>query len=249
VFPWDHNAYYHRLLLRHVPSPCPRALDVGCGTGVFAARLARQAERVDAVDRSAEMVEEARRRAPANMTCVRADVLTDPLPGQDYDAILSISALHHMPLPEVLPVLAAALRPGGVLAAIALPRRDLLREGPVEFVASVVHHVLGVGFLAMRLLGRPSPYAKNPANARMPVVMNPPLTTREAARQAAAVLPGARVRRLLFWRYLLVWQKPGTPQADETAARDAQLTGTAAAARGEHSTAREPAHDASTSGP
>lgn len=42
----------------------------------------------------------------------------------------------------------------------------------------------------------------------MPVVMDPPLTTRGVARQATAVLPGARVRRLLFWRYLLpgyVW--------------------------------------------
>jgi hypothetical protein len=43
--------------------------------------------------------------------------------------------------------------------------------------------------------------------AGMPVVMDPPLTTREAARVAAAVLPGARVRRLLFWRYLLIWEK------------------------------------------
>jgi hypothetical protein len=42
----------------------------------------------------------------------------------------------------------------------------------------------------------------------MPVVMNPPLTTREVADVASAVLPGVRVRRLLFWRYLLVWQKP-----------------------------------------
>jgi len=41
--------------------------------------------------------------------------------------------------------------------------------------------------------------------------MDPPLTTREVASQAAAVLPGARVRRLLFWRYLLVWQKPIRP--------------------------------------
>jgi len=30
-------------------------------------------------------------------------------------------------------------------------------------------------------------------------------------RAAAAVLPGARVRRLLFWRYLLTWTKPAGP--------------------------------------
>jgi len=27
------------------------------------------------------------------------------------------------------------------------------------------------------------------------------------------VLPGVRVRRLLFWRYLLIWQKPITPDS------------------------------------
>ncbi|HKF34003.1 MAG TPA: hypothetical protein VKB37_16710 [Jatrophihabitantaceae bacterium] len=38
---------------------------------------------------------------------------------------------------------------------------------------------------------------------------DPPLTTREVANLVAA-LPRARVRRLLFWRYLLIWRKPIT---------------------------------------
>jgi len=122
VLDWDHNAYYHRLLLRQMPQRCRRVLDVGCGAGAFAAQLAQRSEQVDALDRSAEMIEEAKRRTPGNVNCVLADVLADPLPGKDYDAIFSISALHHMPLQDSLPVLEAALRPGGVLAAIALPR-------------------------------------------------------------------------------------------------------------------------------
>ncbi|WP_205718270.1 bifunctional 2-polyprenyl-6-hydroxyphenol methylase/3-demethylubiquinol 3-O-methyltransferase UbiG [Actinomadura sp. WMMA1423] len=103
---WDHNAYYHRLLLRHLPQPCRRVLDVGCGAGAFAARLARRSEQVDALDRSAEMIEAARRRVPENVNCVLADVLADSLPGKDYDAIFSICALHHLPLHEALPVFA-----------------------------------------------------------------------------------------------------------------------------------------------
>lgn len=47
----------------------------------------------------------------------------------------------------------------------------------------------------------------------MPVVMNPALTTRDVANQASGVLRGVQVRRLFFWRYLLLWQKP-TEQAD-----------------------------------
>ena len=208
---WDHNAYYQRVLLRRMPQHCQQVLDVGCGAGAFAARLAQRAEQVDAVDRSAEMIEEAKCRTPDNVNCVVGDVLVDSLPGRDYDAIFSITALHHMPLQEALAVLAAALRPGGVLAAVALPRLDLRRELPIEIVAAVGSRLLGVVFMARRLMGNKNGFSKDSARSTMPVVMDPPLTTREVARQAAAVLPGVRVRRLLFWRYLLVWQKPNTP--------------------------------------
>jgi SAM-dependent methyltransferase len=211
VLDWDHNAYYHRLLLRQLLLRCRRVLDAGCGAGGFAAQLAQRSEQVDALDRSAEMIEEAKRRTPGNVNCVLADVLAGPLPGKDYDAIFSISALHHMPLQDSLPVLAAALRPGGVLAAIALPRLDLRHELPVEIVAAAGHRLLGGMFLAKRSLGGNGGFAKDSARSAMPVVMDPPLTTREVASQAASVLPGVRVRRLLFWRYLLIWQKPVHP--------------------------------------
>ena len=205
---WDHNAYYQRLLLRQLPPRCQRVLDVGCGAGGFAVQLAQRSDHVDAVDRSAVMIAEARRRVPTNVNCVQADVLTDALPATDYDAIVSISALHHMPLDTVLPQLADALRPGGVLAAIALPRTDLRREWPHELGAALAHRALGVRFRAERLLGTGTGFAKTPDHDVMPVVLDPPLTTREVAAQAATLLPGAHVRRLLFWRYLLVWQKP-----------------------------------------
>jgi hypothetical protein len=42
----------------------------------------------------------------------------------------------------------------------------------------------------------------------MPKVLDPPLTTREVRRHATTTLPGAQVRRLIFWRYLLLWKRP-----------------------------------------
>ena len=47
-----------------------------------------------------------------------------------------------------------------------------------------------------------------PNRAIMPVVLDPSLTTRQVRQQASAFLPGAHVRRLVFWRYFLLWQKP-----------------------------------------
>lgn len=205
---WDHNAYYHRLLLRHLPRPCDRVLDVGCGAGAFAVELAKRAAHVDALDRSPAMIEEAKRVAPPNVTCILADVLQEPLPDARYGAIVSISALHHMPVEVVLPRLAGALRPGGVLAAAALPRRDLLHELPAEVTAVIGHRLLGAAFAILRASGRGRWYAKELNHIIMPVVLDPSLTTRQVQQQVSALLPGAQVRRLVFWRYFLLWRKP-----------------------------------------
>ncbi|MCV7091601.1 class I SAM-dependent methyltransferase [Mycobacterium interjectum] len=205
---WDHNAYYQRVLLRHLPRRCGRVLDVGCGAGAFAARLAGRADHVDAVDKSPAMIEAAGRRAPANVTCTLADVTQAPLPAAHYDAIVSITALHHVRLADALRQLAPALRPGGVLAAVVSPRVDLPRETLTEMVAAVANPVLGVVFAALRTAAHGDWYGPDPTNEAMPKVFDPPLTTRQAREVAAPTLPGVRVRRLLFWRYLLLWRRP-----------------------------------------
>jgi ubiquinone/menaquinone biosynthesis C-methylase UbiE len=207
---WDHNAYYQRLLLRHLPQPCRRVLDVGCGAGSFAVRLADRAEHVDAVDKSEAMIEAARRRpTPANVAYTPGDVMELPLPDGAYDAIVSVTALHHLPLDGALRHLAPAVRPGGVLAAVVLMRSDAVREVLVELVAAPVNRLYGMVFAVLRRIGRGSWYQLEPTNEAMPKVFDAPLTTRQARRVAAEALPGAQVRRLLFWRYLLVWRRPG----------------------------------------
>jgi ubiquinone/menaquinone biosynthesis C-methylase UbiE len=204
---WDHNAYYQRSLLNRLPRRCGRVLDVGCGAGAFATRLADHAEHVDAVDKSAAMIEAARQRTPANVTCIHADVLQLSLPAEHYDAIVSITALHHVPLGDALRHLAPALRPGGVLAAVVLPRSDLPREIITEMVAAAANRVFGAVFAALRKTGHGGWYRLEPTHETMPKVVDPPLTTRQA-REVAVMLPGARVRRLLFWRYLVLWRRP-----------------------------------------
>jgi hypothetical protein len=51
-----------------------------------------------------------------------------------------------------------------------------------------------------------------------PIVWPPPLTHAAMHRLAARVLPGARLRRHLYWRYSLVWAKPESGPPNETAA-------------------------------
>jgi 2-polyprenyl-3-methyl-5-hydroxy-6-metoxy-1,4-benzoquinol methylase len=207
VTDWDHNSWYHRLLLRQVPAGAERVLDVGCGAGALARRLAATVPHVDGVDRSAEMIDVARRSAPPNLSLQVADALTVELPEGSYDAVVSSAVLHHLPLAQALPRMAGWLRPGGVLAAVALPRSEVQRELPVEVAALVAHRALGLGFSAVGTMTGAALFRKEATHDAMPV-QDGSLTTREVRAAAEAVLPGVRVRRLLFWRYLLVWQRP-----------------------------------------
>ena len=204
---WDHNRWYHRLLVGQIPPGSERVLDVGCGAGALARTLASRVPHVDAVDRSAAMIAAARRGAPANLTLFQGDALTVDLPEGAYDAVVSSSVLHHLPLADALPRMAGWLRPGGVLAAVALPRIDLPRDLPVEAAAAAAHHGLGLAFAALRPASGADLFRHEPTHDAMPVV-DPVLTTRDVRAAATAVLPGARVRRLLLWRYLLTWRKP-----------------------------------------
>ncbi|SFO99632.1 Methyltransferase domain-containing protein [Geodermatophilus dictyosporus] len=206
---WDHGAHYRPLLLRALPRRCERVLEVGCGTGDLAAVLAARGATVDAVDRSPEMAALARARVPPGVRVLEGDVLGTGLPPGGYDAVVGSGVLHHLPLEEALRTLAAAVRPGGVLAMVALPRTDLPRELPRELLAAVLHRAVG---LLLALRGRR--WAGPPPG--MPL-REPELTVREVRRRSAAVLPGVRVRRLLFWRYLLVWRRPGWDRADDGA--------------------------------
>lgn len=206
---WDHNSYYHERLLRALPGRCGRVLDVGCGTGEFAARLAARADRVDALDLSPAMIAEARRTAPANVTCLLGDVATADLPAGAYDAVTSISALHHMALPGVLPRLGAALRPGGLLVAVALHRLEVPRGLPAEAVSVCGSNARRAVLLCLPAgrRSRRAMYRRRAARPQVPVT-GPELTMREVRAQAAAALPGARVRWLVHWRYELTWRKP-----------------------------------------
>ena len=73
----------------------------GCGAGRTAARAAARCRTVDAVDRSPAMVAAARAAVPGNVRVVEGDLLSVDLPG-GYDAVVSGTALHHLPLEPAL---------------------------------------------------------------------------------------------------------------------------------------------------
>jgi hypothetical protein len=80
------------------------------------------------------------------------------------------------------------------------------RDLPVEIAAAGAHAAVAVSLGLARLAGVT---ALVTYDGNMPGAA-PELTVRQVREQAQALLPGARVRRLLFWRYLLEWERPTT---------------------------------------
>ena len=202
--PFDHNDHYHRLLLRQLPPGCRTALDVGCGTGRFARRLAQRGLEVDAVDRSAEVLAAAR-GAPAppagRVRYLLADVTRMRLPAGRYDVISCLASLHHLPFATVA-ALRQALAPGGVLVVLGCYRQRTATDYAVALAAAPLN-------LAARL----AVAAAERARGRAPGPPRPPIRLAamplgQVREQAARLLPGCTVRRLLFWRYLLVFRRP-----------------------------------------
>jgi hypothetical protein len=115
-----------------------------------------------------------------------------------------------MDLPAVLPRLAAALRPGGLLIAVALHRLEIPRGLPAEAVSVFGYNARRAVLLCLPAgrRYRREMYQRHAAQPPMPV-KDPQLSLRQVRAQAAAALPGSRVRWLLHWRYELTWRKPG----------------------------------------
>jgi trans-aconitate 2-methyltransferase len=98
------------------PRTAERILDVGCGTGQLSAEIAASGAYVVAVDRSPEMVAEARRKFPQLHFKV-CDARALPF-AQEFDAVFSNAALHWIPQAElVVDGISQALKPGGRFVA------------------------------------------------------------------------------------------------------------------------------------
>ena len=201
----DHSTLYHDFLLARMPQPCHDALDVGCGTGTFSRRMAARARHVTGIDLSPRMIALAteRSRALANLEFHEADVTAMDLGIARYDFIVSIAMLHHVEAEPLLKRMAAALRPGGVLAVLDVRALrtawDWVSGGAALAVSAAIRFAR---------TGRPRGTAAARAIWRDHGSRERYLGLEEARALGARALPGCEVRGHAFPRYSLVWTRP-----------------------------------------
>jgi len=194
---WNHNVHYQPVILRAVPPRCGSALDVGCGDGLLACRLAERCTEVTGIDRDDRMIALAREQAQAregHTTFVAADFLTHPLAEASFDFVCANTSLHHMDFAAALTKMVRVLRPGGRLAVIGLASDRSL----ADFVASAAGVPVNLFYRAVYHAG----------NSGAPI-KDPDMTWGQVRATANTLLPGVRYHRQLLWRYSLLWRKPG----------------------------------------
>jgi SAM-dependent methyltransferase len=201
---WSHNDYYHSFILGQLPAPCRDVLEVGCGTGALARQIAERAETVLGVDLSPEMIRLARdkSRGYKNIEYRLADVLQWEWPCEAFDCIVSVATLHHMPLKPILACMKDALRPGGRLIVLDLYNAATPGDFTLGALAFPVNLALKLRHTGT-LLTPPDVRRAWDEHGRTDKY----LTMRQVHEICDEVLPGARVKRHLLWRYSIVWEK------------------------------------------
>jgi len=206
--PWNHNEHFHGWILRNLPARRRAAVDIGCGAGVLAGKLAPHFAHVTGIDADAGMA------AAASARLAREPGVTIRHCGfgqfaaavgdGEADLITMVAVLHHLRLDDTLARLPRLLAPGGRLLVVGLARVDSLPDLAVDLASAAVNPVMG-------LIKHPRPArpAEEPA-AGQPVmpVRAPAATLAQIIAAAGGPLPGATVRRRLFFRYTLRWDKP-----------------------------------------
>ncbi|MEL7977092.1 class I SAM-dependent methyltransferase [Isoptericola sp. F-RaC21] len=205
--PWNHNDRFHGWIVRRLPRRRRRALDVGCGTGALVERLRRAGATVVGLDADAAMAAvSAARFAGDPGVSVRHGRFEDVPADGSFDVVTMVASLHHMDLEPALRHAAGMLAPGGRLLVVGLARIGAPRDLVVDVCSSFLNPVVGM--------------IKHPRVVRAAADDDladdaPPVPMRSADESygevrdtARRVLPGARFRQRLFFRYTLEWTRP-----------------------------------------
>ncbi|MGO2665463.1 class I SAM-dependent methyltransferase [Mycetocola reblochoni] len=193
---WNHNTAYHGWILRIAQRDDVRdVLDIGCGDGLLLQRLAPHVTTAVGIEPDAKTIARAHTRLhdAENVSLQRTSFTSFDPGAARFDLIIFVATLHHMELQPALEKAAALLRPGGHLMVVGLAAS----RTPIDWILSAaVLPLVRIGPLLHRETG----------DIGVPTME--PRENLTAIRQISGeILPGRKIRRGLYYRYLLTWEK------------------------------------------
>jgi 2-polyprenyl-3-methyl-5-hydroxy-6-metoxy-1,4-benzoquinol methylase len=191
---WNHNAAYHPWLIDVAARHRGHVLDVGCGEGLLVQRLAAVSHSVIGVDSDPASVWRASERlqSTGNASVELVGFQSFDADWRSFDLITFVASIHHMSLRESLQKARQMLRPGGELAVVGISANKTVADWAWSGLCTPPAHLGSWVHRETRNIGV--------------LVAEPRESLREIRRVAGDVLPGAVIRRGLYYRYRLLWQ-------------------------------------------
>lgn len=189
---WNHNTAYYAWVRDEVAT-CSNILDAGCGDGTLVRYLSTGSNRIVGIDPSRRCIERARAMSSGNgetiFECVPFS--SYQAPPESLDAIIFVASLHHMDAAEAIEKTKVLLAPKGkiVIVGLASPANpsdwavEILRVIPCRIISAIHREI------SSEKRGIPTSY-------ELPTMSD----VRVLSEQ---MLPGARLRYGLYYRYLL----------------------------------------------
>ena len=176
-----------------MPIHCDAALDIGCGDGALSRQVAQRCSRVIGIDANGPIISVARgRNTNPSIQYIEGDFLAHQFGEVRFDFVSMVASIHHMSFAAALEKASGMLRLGGVLAVLGA-FRERKADLPYSTAAVPIN-----AYLAVR---------RGWSDSGAPI-KPPDMTLPEIKGVAKDLLPNARIRRLLLWRYLLTWRHP-----------------------------------------
>lgn len=192
---WNHNTAYHPWIISLAAQYPGDVLDVGCGDGLLAQRLAPVSRSVTGIDPDTAALGRAHdRTAGLEHVRLRQTSFDEFDPGDArFDLITFVATIHHMDLRAALLKARTLLRPSGQIAIVGLSANKTARDWLWSAVCLPAVRIASMAHRETRDVGV--------------VVADPRENLDEIRAVADTVIPGADVRRALYYRYLLRWQR------------------------------------------
>lgn len=202
---WNHNIHYHPFILRNLPSQRQKVLEIGCGKGLLSADLAKSAQSVVGLDLSSEMLKFAKERCKqiTNLEFLQKDYLEHPFPEAHFDAIVSVATLHHMDWESVLLKVRKELKVGGKFLVVDLYEEGHWSDFFYDLVSIPLHRLL-----KFRYEGRTITTKLEAELWHQHGSGDEYHSIADLKKITAPLMPRARIRKRLLWRYTLAWEKP-----------------------------------------
>lgn len=202
---WNHNNCYFNQLMKFIPDNAETCLDIGCGKGELSFMLSQKVKKVIAVDIADLMIEKAQVLHPGkNIEYICGNILDLEFENNSLDVIITTATAHHLPYEWLLCFAKDKLKKGGKLIILDLAKAKTLSDyllWSIAFLPNVIMNLIKNGRLQKDDEHSKEVWERHCKHDKY-------MTMDEIRVLANKHLPNAKITRKLFWRYLLVWEKP-----------------------------------------